>query len=887
MTPTATYRLQLRDGVTLDTAAELVTELADLGVSHLYLSPIATAAPASTHGYDVIDPARVDPGLGGEAALERLEAAARQRGLGLVLDVVPNHVAIGDASNQWWWDVLTHGPSSRWAGHFDVDWGGGQPDTVLLPVLGDHYGRVLDAGDLRLERVGGWFEVTYFDHRFPVAPRSGARLVARAAELVEDDEAVPLLELVAEDLAELPEASVADLRARRRRHRRHAALRHTLDGLAERAVVSVALDAAVEQWNVDTDAMHELLEAQHYRLAWWQRSASDVVHRRFFDVDTLAGVRVEHPDVFDDVHALAIRLVRDGTLDGLRLDHPDGLTDPVAHAKRLRDAVGPDTWLVAEKILEGDERLPATMPYDGTTGYDTMADVDRLHVDPAGHAALSEAFAELTGTTWPETVRAAKRDVLDHVLPAERARVTAAAVLLCEARRDLRDLPADRLARAVDAVLIAFGVYRTYVGMDGVVSDHDRRVVEELRTTVPEVDADVDPDALDVLLKVMLADPELELIGGRELRLRMAQLTGPVMAKGVEDTATYRWYPLASCGEVGADPGHGAWADVAEFHHRCIDRASTHPHTMTTWMTHDAKRSSDVRSRIAGLSEDATGWLGAVERFEALLEPHRRDGLPDRRTSWLLWQTLIGAHPLSTERALAYLTKAVREAKLDTTWTDVDEPWETATLGAVGDALADDAVRAALDEVAGPLVLPGRIASLSTVAITATVPGVCDVYQGSELWDLSLVDPDNRRPIDHARRHRLMSELDATEGAPVVDGDPAEEGRAKLALVRAVLGLRRRRPGVFLDGDHRPVDATGPLSGHLVAFSRGDEAVTLAPRLVRGLAASGGWDEATTVALPAGSWIDVMSGRLLDGGEQPVGEVLGHFPVAVLEREQR
>ncbi|PWW23700.1 maltooligosyl trehalose synthase [Geodermatophilus normandii] len=762
-TPSATYRLQVTADFPLDDAAAVAGYLADLGVSHAYSSPLLRSAAGSTHGYDTVDHAHVDESRGGQEGLDRFVAALHQHGLGLVLDLVPNHMGVADPTEApWWWDVLQHGRESAHASAFDVDWdfGGGR---IRIPVLGS-------ADDVeKLEVVDG--ELRYYDNRFPLAPGTG--------------QGTP----------------------------------------------------------------QEVHDRQHYELVDWRRADADLNYRRFFAINTLAGLRVEDPAVFDATHELVLRLVEQGAVDGLRIDHPDGLADPKGYLDRLAEASG-GRWTVVEKILEPGEDLPGSWRCAGTTGYDALAEVDDVLVDPAGEAALTALDTELSGrpVDYAQLVHDCKREVTDGILGSEVARLV----------RVIGDLPGvdrERQTEALAELLATFDVYRSYLP-DG--REHLDTAVSEVRDRRPDLVAAVDA------LHPVLAQ------AGTEAATRFEQTSGPVMAKGVEDSAYYRWARFVVLNEVGGDPARFG-STVEEFHEAQTRRLERKPASMTTLTTHDTKRSEDTRARLAVLAEVPTEWAGLVRGWLS------RHPLADRPLAHLVWQNLVGAWPLSRERAHAYAEKAAREAGLSTTWTDVDEAFET-ELHAMVDAAFDDATtNAEIEQFVARIGPAGRSNALAQKLVQLTMPGVPDVYQGTELEDRSLVDPDNRRPVDYDERRALLARLD---GGWVPDVD--ETGAAKLLVVSRALRLRRDSPELFTG--YAPVEATGSAAGSVVAFDRGG-AVTVATRLPVALAATG-WGD-TALALPTGAWRDLLTGTRVvsDVGGLPVGDLLSRLPVALLVRE--
>jgi (1->4)-alpha-D-glucan 1-alpha-D-glucosylmutase len=876
--PVATYRLQLQGGFTLDDAAHVVPYLAQLGVSHVYLSPFLQAVSGSMHGYDVVDPRHVNRELGGEAARQRLCAAVEEAGLGQILDIVPNHMAIAGDQNPWWWDVLENGPSSPYAPYFDVDWESSEerwPNKILLPVLGDHYGRALEAGELQLRYEDGLFTLHYYEHRFPIDPSSLETLLQR----IYRRSGMELLGFLAESCARLPRPQVTARALVERRQRDQEVIRRLLDdSCREHPDTLAAVEAGLEWINTNPDALDTLIDRQNYRLAWWRTAAQDLGYRRFFDINDLVGLRVENEEVFEAIHALPIRWVQEGSVHGLRVDHPDGLRDPGQYFRRLRKAC-PDAWIVAEKILEPGERLRNEWPIAGTTGYDFLNRVQGLFVDSSGTLPLSWLYEEITGESADFTgvVRDSKRKVLRELLGSELQRLTALFVTICERHRRHRDYTREQLYQALFEVATCFPVYRTYVmrGVDPAEEDISvvNAAIEYTRAQAPHLD-----DALLEFLKALLLlriEGDLET----ELALRFQQLTGPAMAKGVEDTAFYRFHRLAALNEVGGDPVHFGLS-VEAFHQECLETFHRHPRTMLASSTHDTKRSEDVRARLVLLSEIPQDWGRVVRDWIHRNTDYRTGDWPDPATEYLLYQTLVGAWPIEVERVSAYLEKAMREAKLHTSWTQPDPDYEQAIQDFAASLLNDSGFRGEMEAFVAPLVHPGRINSLAQTLIKCTAPGVPDIYQGMELWDLTLVDPDNRRPVDFERRRRLLADLGTLSPAEILER--IDEGLPKLWVTREALALRSRRPEAFgPQGDYTPVTARGEKAEHAVAFLRDDSILTLVPRLTLGL--GGDWGD-TVLPVPPGRWYNRLSGVSMDGGDHSVADILAAFPVALLER---
>ncbi|MEI4281144.1 malto-oligosyltrehalose synthase [Klenkia terrae] len=759
--PSGTYRLQFHADFTLDDGAAVVGYLADLGVSHAYASPLLRSAEGSNHGYDTTDHAHVDEARGGRPALERLVAALHERGLGLVLDLVPNHMGVDDAhAAQWWWSLLELGQDSPHAHAFDVDWdfGGGR---VRLPVLGS-------ADDLAELSVSDG-ELRYYEHRFPVAP------------------------------------------------------------------------------GTDGGTPQEVHDRQHYELVDWRRADADLNYRRFFAINTLAGLRVEDERVFEATHALVREMLAAGWVDGLRIDHPDGLADPGQYLDRLAELSG-RRWTVVEKILEPGEDLPGGWATAGTTGYDALAEVDGVLVDPAGEPALTALDTEVTGhpVDYAELVHGTKREVTDGILGSEVAR-------LARLVGDLPGVPAEQVSQALAELLACFDVYRTYLPAG---REHLDSTVAAVRERRPDLTAAVDG------LHPLLATPHTELA------TRFEQTSGPVMAKGVEDSAYYRWSRFVALNEVGGDPTRFG-LPVADFHAAQDRRAEQRAASMTTLSTHDTKRSEDVRARLAVLAELPGEWAGLVRGWLT------RHPLADRPLAHQVWQNLVGAWPLTPERAHAYAEKAAREAGTSTTYTAVDEEFEASLHAMVDAAFEDPTTRAEIDAFVERIAPYGWSNSLAQKLLQLTMAGVPDVYQGTELWDFSLVDPDNRRPVDYAQRRALLAELEAGT-VPAVDAT----GAAKLLVVSRALRHRRDSPEAF--AGYTAVEVAGPAADHAVAFDRGG-VVTVATRLPVRLAADGGWRD-TALQLPHGGWRDLLTGTRVvsDARGAQLAEVLDALPVALL-----
>ncbi len=878
--PLATYRVQMHAGFGFDDAAAIADYLHALGVSHLYSSPYLQAGKGSTHGYDVLDHSKPNDELGGFAAHDRLCKALGENGLGQILDIVPNHMSIAGRGNAWWWDVLENGQASRYATYFDVDWHPPEAklrDTVLMPVLGDHYGREVEAGHVQVRRDGPVFTFHYFDHVMPVAPRSLNDLLNEAARRIGSDD----LAFLADSFGNLPISTATDRGSVARRHRDKDVLRSALGRLIEGSPeVGPAIDAVLDGLNASSSEIDALLERQNYRLAFWKTAVQELDYRRFFDVNTLISLRMEEDQVFADSHRLILKWVREGVLDGLRVDHPDGLRDPAAYFERLQKAA-PNGWIVVEKILEPGEALPESWPVAGTTGYDFLNRLGGLFVDTEGEGPISRFYSDFTGESvdYPAMVRDKKHYVLKELFGSDVQRLVAVLAEVCEGQKRYRDYTRRDLNAMVREVIACFPTYRTYVQADrGDVSESDIHYVNEAIEAAKANRPDFDAELLDFLRDLLL----LKVRGEAEslLVMRFQQNTGPVMAKGVEDTTFYNYNRMVALNEVGGDPGRFGVAP-AQFHEECRVMQEKWSRSMTTTTTHDTKRSEDVRVRIALLAEIPDRWAAAVTRWSEHNRKHATGDLPDRNAEYLLYQILVGAWPIDEDRTIAYMTKATREAKAKTSWTEPNEPYEEALKAFVAGVLADREFIADLEGFVAPLIEAGRINSLSQALLKLTAPGVPDVYQGNELWDLSLVDPDNRRPVDYDVRRALLAGLD---GGPTVERilQRSDEGLPKLHVTRRALLLRGSRPELFGPaGDYRPIEAEGPKAAHVVAFGRGDGCVAVGVRLP--LKRGGDWGE-TTVPLPEGLWKNELTGDEVRGGRVRMADLLRRFPVALLSR---
>jgi (1->4)-alpha-D-glucan 1-alpha-D-glucosylmutase len=886
--PSSTYRLQLHKDFTFDDAAGIADYLRALGVSHVYCSPYLQAAPGSMHGYDVVSHQRVNEELGGAEGHERFCKKLGEAKLGQVLDIVPNHMSLGK-ENRYWWDVLENGTSSRYASFFDIDW---QPqeerlrDKVLVPILGDQYGRVLQAGGIKVVRRGNKFQVECSGETLPASPNSLAGILTRASEYAKSD----TLSFLAASFGRLLQPEYVDRRTILARHRDKVVLFNLLERLCgEEPGIGEGIDQSVAELNGNLDALDDFLNQQNYRLAYWKTADQQLSYRRFFDVNTLIGLRVEREYVFEETHALVLDWLRRGVLDGVRVDHPDGLRDPLEYLKRLRKNA-PDAYIVGEKILEPGEYLRESWPIEGTTGYDFLNVALGVLVAPEGMAELTSVYGDFTDqiTDFHAIAHEKKISVTQEGLGSDVNRLTTLFVEICEANRDRRDYTRAEVRRAIREVAACFAIYRTYVVPDrDEITDEDREQITQATECAKQQRLDIDADLFDflrdVLTMVVTGKQESEFV------LRFQQFTGPVMAKGVEDTAFYCYNRLTGMNEVGSDPGRNGLS-VGEFHAYCAKMQETHPLTMTALSTHDTKRSDDVRARLAVLSEIPGRFNSAIQRWARMNSAFRTKkpgsiALPDRNTEYLYYQTLIGAWPLPIDRAQEYMLKAVREAKQQTSWVANHKDFEDALRMFIELTLNYAPFLRELQQFVARVQDAGRVNSLTQTLLKYTAPGMPDLYQGGELWDLSLVDPDNRRPVDYGLRKRLLCELKQMTGNDIASEvmRRAEEGLPKMWTIHKALEVRRERPDCFdTEAEYTPIEVDGTKHDHVIAYLRGEDVVTVVPRLILKLDES--WKD-TIVVLPKGRWRNRLTGGVVAGGVISMKMLLKDFPVALLVRE--
>lgn len=911
--PLATYRVQLTADFDFDKAAEIIPYLKALGITDLYASPFMKARKGSMHGYDIVDHTRISPELGDEAGFERLSEALRRHDLGLILDFVPNHVGVHYADNPYWLDVLEWGEASPHAISFDIDWDqlpyrarGG----VLLPILGAPYGAALEGGEitLRYDADEASFSAWYYDHRLPVAPeRYGEilRVIVKEAGAEDSEPGRRILALASRYLG------------LRHPNRKEAPTFKTalkeIAGSAELIVRGLEAYRAGRDRPAQTLALHHLLERQHYKLGHWRLASSDINYRRFFDVNTLAGWRVEDPGTFAITHRRVKKLIADGRLQGLRLDHVDGLRDPAQYFQRLRrlvrDAQGRRPfYVVIEKILCEEEKMPAFAGVHGTTGYEWMNVLTHMLIDEKGLDPLDEIWRQISNRSprlAPMLIEA-KRRVLETLLTSEFIVLVRLLTRIANGHYSTRDYSADSLRQALELYVLHFPVYRTYITAAGP-TDHDRALIAR---TIARARAEwfaADDGIFDFLQDALTMDmvkpgrPPHSKPRVRRFALKVQQFTGPLMAKSLEDTAFYRYHRLLALNEVGGDPAALA-PSIQRFHGLMQQRGREWPHGLTATATHDTKRGEDARARLAALSELPGEWTSAVARWKVFNAPHLVTSgstrAPSATAEYMLYQALLGAWPAGeidaafVDRIQAYALKAAREGKEETSWLNPSQAYEEGLKTFIARIL--DRARAGefldgLEVFARRLALLGALNSLSQITLKATLPGVPDFYQGTELWDLSLVDPDNRRPVDFAERVDLLAALETPDWQALARDWP--DGRLKFAWTRHLLRLRAERAEVFTHGDYQPLDVTGPHRDHVIAFARRrgrDAMITVVARKFAPFTEGGrAWPKPAAFEGAVQLQGYSLEAAAADSAELPLAVAFAQLPVAVLKATVR
>jgi (1->4)-alpha-D-glucan 1-alpha-D-glucosylmutase len=951
--PTATYRIQLNRTFTFRDAAAIVPYLASLGITHCYASPYLRARPGSMHGYDIIDHNALNPEIGTAEDYEYFVSELHRHGMGQVLDIVPNHMGVMGADNAWWLDVLENGEASDYAEFFDIDWDPIKDELqgkVLIPILADQYGNELERGELKLvfDDERGDFSILYYQHRFPVDPVDYPRILTYdlpklQEKLTGTNEDFLELQSITTAFGHLPGRRGLTAEQRAERNREKEVQKRRLAALfARSAEIRDFLASNIQAFNgnpkdsTSFELLHDLIKAQAYRLAQWRVAADDINYRRFFDINDLAALRTENEDVFNQTHRYILELVTQGKVNGLRIDHPDGLYDPAKYFRWLQERLQSESstehgriYLVAEKILTGREKLRRDWPLDGTTGYEFTNLVNGLFVDRASADRMERFYRSFAGSVadFSDQVYACKKLILKVGLASELNVLANLLSRIALANRHTCDFTLNSLRSALAEIIANFPVYRTYVS-DREVSEEDRHYVEQAIASGKRHSNAPDLSVFDFIRRVLLVEVNgIEPGWYRRAILRFAmkfqQVTSAVMAKGVEDTAFYRYHRLVSLNEVGGNPGKFG-TTVEEFHRANLERMAEWPHSMLASSTHDSKRSEDVRARIDVLSEVPASWRVRAARWREWNRSKkiRIEGrlAPSTNDEYLLYQTLIGTWPglavdddswrTYSRRIEQYMLKAVREAKERTSWANTNEAYESALTKFVHSILqrvAENPFLADFTAFQRRVALIGVFNSLSQTALKMTAPGVPDVYQGNELWEFSLVDPDNRRPVDYEVRTQLLNQLIESSHLPEHVGrelnefkiDP-ENPKLKLYLTWKILCTRRAAPDLFQKGGYIPLKTIGTRSGHVVAFARehaGQLAVIAAPRLcasllgekLQSICDSGIWGN-TAIELPqsgATCYHNVFSGECIpaDVREVQVATLLRKFPVALLLSE--
>jgi (1->4)-alpha-D-glucan 1-alpha-D-glucosylmutase len=978
--PAATYRLQVHAGFTLDDVTRVVDYLADLGITDGYLSPYLSARPGSTHGYDVFDYRRINAEIGDRQAHDRLLLKLKERGMGRVLDIVPNHMGVAGL-NPFWMDVLELGPQSPYACYFDIDWKPLEDDLdgrVLLPILEDQYGRVLEAGKLVLKRDGGRFLIAYGERELPIAPHSYATIleyrIDDLREMGEDEADVQELRSLAASARMLPKRSQVDAESLERVAFEKDVLKSRLRRLVDESPrIAAYLEATLDVFRgtpgeaITFDPLHNLLEQQVYRLSSWRVASEEINYRRFFDINDLAGLRAEDPRVFEATHARIFRWIAEGGVTGLRIDHPDGLADPAGYFRRIqerlflrachdryrsestqsadwqtvgrlirdryrsvldnepRSALARRFPIVVEKILTRDEPTPDDWTIDGTVGYEFLNALNGLYVNQEAKESILATYHEFTGesTKFAEILFDAKRLITRSSLASERNALASKLARIAARDRRSRDFTRAELGRALGTIMAIFPVYRAYLQPGQSVTARDRKMIERAVAGARKRNPTIDPSVFDFVRGVLLMEhpeglPAAEIARREAFTVRFQQTTGPIQAKGLEDTTFYRYVPLVSLNEVGGDPSRFGTTPEA-FHTRNSRRLERWPCGFLATATHDTKRGEDARIRINVLSELPEAWREALGRWSeanARLKRETPRGLaPDTREEYLFYQTLIGSWPFGmeadsvapeyVERIQAYMLKSAREAKVKTSWTDADPTHCDALKAFVADALSGSFLQD-FRSFQRQIERVGVVHSLSESLIKLASPGVPDVYQGCELWDLSLVDPDNRRPVDFDHRAAMLADFksrlehgeDRATLATALLAAP-DDGAIKLYLHWVALNHRRDNADLYRQGEYLPLQIQGPHANRVIAFARrleGRTVIVIAPRLVTPLMGASGellpvgkvW-ESTAVVLPeeieSTGWHDLLTDRRGSANERtlPLAEVFATLPIALIE----
>lgn len=879
--PRSTYRIQFNKNFRFSDAIDALDYLQELGISHLYASPYFQSIKDSMHGYDVVDPGKIDNQIGGENEHSRLVLELQKRDMSHILDIVPNHMSIAGIDNHWWWDVLENGPISKYAHYFDVDWDPPESfvsNKVLLPVLGDHYCYTIENQELKIKREQEHFFLTYYDHKFPVGPRSLPMILNEAAQRSDNDE----LAFISNSLERLPLSTCTDLKQIERRDKYLKVIQRYLDNILNRLPeLAVLIDQIIEEFNSTGDLIHEFHEAQNYKLAFWKVSRHDSGYRRFFDVNSLVALRMEDDDVFTDCHRLALNLYQTGKVDGFRIDHIDGLLDPEKYLNKIRSRC-PDALILAEKILEREEDFHANWNIDGTTGYEFMNEVLGLFIDPKSKNNFENFYHKFTGLEdrFEPLKYKKKNEAIRKLFIGDVHRLTELLASVSQSNRHYRDFTKTDFTRALIEIMTNFPVYRTYIRAEtSSIDDVDRKIIENVIAKSQENLTGIDKGVFGFIKKVLLCEVTGETES--EFVMRFQQTTGPIMAKGVEDTLFYCYNNFIALNEVGGTPEFFG-RTIDSFHQRMLDTHSKFPNSLLATSTHDTKRSEDVRMRLAVLSEIPSKWTSSVSKWSKEITPRRKEALIDRNTEYLIFQTMVGAWPISIDRITEYMTKASRESKIFTSWIKPNEEYEKKQNQFIQNCYNNEYLIEEIKNLVSQIDRPGKINSLAQTLLKVTAPGIPDIYQGCDLWDYSLVDPDNRREVDYKLRSKLVEKISQASQEELNCLD--ETGLSKLFVIVRALKYRKEFPEIFTqNSDYIPLFAHGKYSENVLSYQRGDQVIVIIPRISSNISK---WKQ-TTIKIPQGNWKNLLSNNNKFYKDSiDLNEIFSEFPVAMLIKDQ-
>ncbi len=854
---TATYRLQLTPDFDFYDCIKVLSYLSELQVTGIYTSSYLKAEKGSTHGYDVVDHQKINDELGGRKGFDKFAEKMKQLSLKHILDIVPNHVSIKSEDNKLWQDVLEKGRDSRFFDFFDINSNPPQKrlqDKILLPVLGGHYSDEIEDSRLTIQLNEGDIKVIYYENCFPLSVKSKKSIIKSGLENFGDTETNNMAERY------LKESDIAQVFANK-------SLRN-------------CIAKEIEKINNDKSMLDEILSRQNYLLSYWRAADTDINYRRFFSINDLAGLKVEKKEVFYHVHKLIFELAYSGDIDGLRIDHIDGLYDPKAYLESLRKRVD-SKWIIAEKILSPDEKLPENWPIEGTTGYDFLNKVNGLFIYPENKKQFTDLYQKLTGRTkiYEDVLFDKKLDRLNNSFSGEKKRLLEMLEKTAMDNFKYRDLTLKEISQALETLIASFDVYRTYISTpDFFISDQDRKILEKAITKSKKRRSELSHLIWEIFEDIFFAKIKNDTAG--RFIMAFQQLTGPVMAKGAEDTAFYCYNRFISLNEVGGNPSQFG-TSLEDFLCYCSKIQEKWPRTMLTTSTHDTKRGEDVRMRINMLSDIPDTWKNTVENWFEMNKKYHKNNWPDSNSECFLYQTLAGCWPVEKQRITDYMIKVAREAKEITAWKDQNQNYENALREFISGILSDDEFTRSLTKLVEKINYPARICSLAKTLIKCTAPGIPDIYQGSELWNMSLVDPDNRRSVDYEKRKKLFSKLNQLSQNEILN--EMDSGLPKMYVIHKTLQVRNKFPEIFdEDSDFRSVNISGEKSHHVIAFSRMDKLITLAPRWLIKL--KGDWKD-TAVTLPEGQWKNIFTDEEIEG-KVLISDLFENFPVTLLLEEE-